>query len=577
MLVSAAPSAPPPDVEALDRRLAGASDEERAVLLNDLAFSCVASQPERAIAYAEQLLELARRLERPLVEANALDDIGLAHRYRGEYEQALRFALEALAVRERTGDRAQLAGSYNNLGILYWRLGDFPRAVDFHSRALAVKREIGAAASVPASLNNLALVYQSMGELERAGACYEELLALVEAAGGDDDNLGKYLNNLGELTRDLGQLERSLGYAERAVAADRRAGNTSGLAVALNTLGLVQQRRGDLAAARRAFAEALECAEQSGNRNTERELHRSLADLLEAAGEPGPALEHMRRHARLSEEIFSRESSQRVAELQERYDHERRQREILALRSEQALGEVELARQRSVRNLLVLLSAVLLLVTGAGMAAVRAFRRSNRVIEREKARAEIALAELQVAHRQVEELSRTDPLTGLLNRRGMAERVEREVERGAATGRPLAVVLGDIDDFKAVNDDHGHDCGDQVLREVAAALRLQLRGQDLVGRWGGEEFLVVLPETDLAGGRSVAESVRRRLRECPVTSDGVRVEVRMTLGVSVLEPGQGFEEAVRAADDALLRGKAAGKNRVVVHDPGGGGGGDPGG
>jgi len=166
--------------------------------------------------------------------------------------------------------------------------------------------------------------------------------------------------------------------------------------------------------------------------------------------------------------------------------------------------------------------------------------------------------------RHMESLAMTDALTKLPNRRRMRELLDAERVRCARDGHPFGVVLGDIDGFKLINDTCGHDCGDHVLAEVAVALRAVLRGQDAIARWGGEEFLFLLPDTDLRGAGVVAEKLRSALEAATITFAERRVPVAMTFGVAVVTRGTTVQDAIARADRALYSGKHGGKNQVVL-------------
>jgi diguanylate cyclase (GGDEF)-like protein len=168
------------------------------------------------------------------------------------------------------------------------------------------------------------------------------------------------------------------------------------------------------------------------------------------------------------------------------------------------------------------------------------------------------------AEGHMESLAMTDALTKLPNRRRMRELLEAERVRCARDGHPFGVVLGDIDSFKLINDTLGHDCGDHVLETVASALRGLLRGQDSVARWGGEEFLFLLPDTDLRGAGVVAEKLRAALQATIISHAERRVPVAMTFGVAICIRGTTVEDAIARADHALYSGKHAGKNQVVL-------------
>ena len=127
------------------------------------------------------------------------------------------------------------------------------------------------------------------------------------------------------------------------------------------------------------------------------------------------------------------------------------------------------------------------------------------------------------------------------------------------------LIMADVDRFKSINDTHGHEGGDAVLIDTAARIRENLRKIDVAARWGGEEFLVLLPGTELETKHTVAEKLRTVVASNVVIHDGARLSVTMTLGVSVCAPGCDPEAAVREADGALFRGKQRGRNREVLH------------
>jgi diguanylate cyclase (GGDEF)-like protein len=172
--------------------------------------------------------------------------------------------------------------------------------------------------------------------------------------------------------------------------------------------------------------------------------------------------------------------------------------------------------------------------------------------------------ELQFTNEKLKDLATTDSLTGLLNRRTMIEMIENESSRFNRTLATFALILGAIDDFKVVNDLHGHEAGDRVLVEISHLLRQSLRTHDKVARWGGEEFLVLLPETDLEAAGHVAEQLRVSIELNLATSGKAFVPVTIIYGVNEYTNGAEISECIRLADKALYEGKVQGKNRVVM-------------
>ena len=160
----------------------------------------------------------------------------------------------------------------------------------------------------------------------------------------------------------------------------------------------------------------------------------------------------------------------------------------------------------------------------------------------------------------------TDALTGLSNRRYMESHLGTLIEQAAARGKPLASLIIDIDYFKAINDTYGHDAGDDVLRDFAMRIRKSIRGIDLACRYGGEEFVIVMPETDMAVAAMVAERLRRRIAAEPfAVAQGTRhIPVTISIGIAGLRDKDDTAAALlKRADQALYRAKRDGRNRVV--------------
>jgi len=172
-------------------------------------------------------------------------------------------------------------------------------------------------------------------------------------------------------------------------------------------------------------------------------------------------------------------------------------------------------------------------------------------------------------HEEAQRLSLTDPLTGLWNYRYLRESLRREVERASRFGRMLTVLVLDLDHFKDVNDKYGHAAGDTVLGEFARRIRIGLREVDVAFRQGGEEFVVLLPETDAYGGVIVAERLGAVVRErlVPIEGRGA-IPVTVSIGGAVFpEHGANAQQVLEAADDALYAAKNAGRDTYRLADP----------
>jgi diguanylate cyclase (GGDEF)-like protein len=178
----------------------------------------------------------------------------------------------------------------------------------------------------------------------------------------------------------------------------------------------------------------------------------------------------------------------------------------------------------------------------------------------------VMTGQILAQERALERAATTDGLTGLLNRREFDRVLAEELRRGARYGSALSIAIGDVDHFKKLNDTHGHQAGDEVLRIVSRTLRMTVRDVDKVFRFGGEEFVLLLPESDAAGALQTAERVRVAIEEMVVPlANGTRVRVSISLGVATHPVHGGTpDELLKNADAALYESKAKGRNRVSV-------------
>lgn len=185
--------------------------------------------------------------------------------------------------------------------------------------------------------------------------------------------------------------------------------------------------------------------------------------------------------------------------------------------------------------------------------------------EVEKAEERIQALEQQL--QQMGELVREDQLTGSLNRRGMDESLDREIANALRRETPLCVALLDLDDFKRINDTHGHATGDEVLVHLVQVIRETLRKLDVIARFGGEEFVILMPETSPQDAVQIITRVQRELTKRIFMHESQRLLITFSAGVAVYQPGESQAELLKRTDVALYKAKNAGKNRIVFADP----------
>jgi diguanylate cyclase (GGDEF)-like protein len=172
--------------------------------------------------------------------------------------------------------------------------------------------------------------------------------------------------------------------------------------------------------------------------------------------------------------------------------------------------------------------------------------------------------ELERSCQQLELLASLDTLSGLLNRRTLFQRIDMEIERSLRLGLPLAGIMIDIDHFKRVNDNHGHQCGDMIIREIGVKLTKTLRKYDYAGRYGGEEFYVIFSNTTCDTARAIADRFRKDMEETPFVCSSEKFQVTVSVGIAQYSAGETPDKWIARADSAMYRAKQMGRNRVIV-------------
>jgi diguanylate cyclase (GGDEF)-like protein len=198
------------------------------------------------------------------------------------------------------------------------------------------------------------------------------------------------------------------------------------------------------------------------------------------------------------------------------------------------------------------------------------FRRNQRFNEQDQGNLESLLSSLlypmrnALLYRAATQSALRDPLTGAGNRIAMEQTLQREIDMSRRHLQPLSLLMLDIDHFKRVNDSHGHSAGDDVLKAIAATIKAQLRNVDMVFRYGGEEFLVLLSNTSRDAAAMVGERLRYATQAAEYYADGQLIELTVSLGCSTLLPGESADSLLRRADSALYVAKREGRNRLAM-------------
>ncbi len=477
-----------------------------------------ASRLEDAIRLDQQALKLADELGVPWRQAEARNDLAYNLFQAGQPEAARRWSAEALAYAQRSGDAITLAHSYTVQGIVLDGSGD-----------TAAERDA---------------LHKALEHARRAGARYEESL---------------YLANLADHYLKRADYPTALRHAQQALPLTRELKHLGGETVALANIGLAQIALGDIESGKRHLRASIAIDERRGSLTGVSDSYAEMAQYLERAGDARGAIEAWHQHRALAGQLHAREQQQAVLELQEQFAADRRARDLALLQRESEIQAEALRARTWQHRLWWLLAACAALTVAVLLLGVRRVRLANRHLAQSNA--------------QLQQQAQIDPLTGLANRRQLLDAMRR---LGADRGFHGTLFLADLDHFKRINDSRGHAAGDAVLVEVARRLRAVLREADLIVRWGGEEFLVIVRQADPDAEQALAQRMLDAVGAAPCMHDGRPVPVTVSIGHATFPIGPAhldlsWERAVALVDTAMYLAKAHGRNRAygvrALHAP----------
>jgi len=468
----------------------------------------------------------------------------------GQLDEAVRLRQQGILLADQMGPDWRRADARHGLTYALIKAEQFDRAAEQHAENLALAQRAGDDVALSRALNNESFLRSQANDRNGERAALENSIAAARRAGARELEV-RGIANLSDHYLLGADYITALALAQQALPLAQDLADLTAESVALYNIGLalvsMHQREAGLASLKKAMA-------LDERMNALPDLAGMLDEqggYLERAGYAADAYAAFRRYRKLSDEVLRQDQQQAVIELQEGFDNQRRQRELDLLQRQNRLQQTELdnhALQQRVWATAVVAGVLLL---GVAALLLRRLRHHS-----------AALAEGNARLRTQSEI---DPLTGLANRHHLLRRMQPEgVPAAPFTG---ALLLVDLDHFKRVNDQHGHAVGDEVLVEASRRLQAALREDDLVVRWGGEEFLVVSPAAEPGVLQLLAERLLVALAGMPVTTANGPLAISASIGFAgfPLAPSGvelDWERAVDLVDTALYLAKAHGRNRA---------------
>lgn len=471
---------------------------------------------EISLSQSMRALEGLRNGRLPAVEVDILRNTAIILGQLGNFPEAFEYGFRALSTAESIHDRAREGLVRGSIGVIYLHSQSYTEADAFFRKALSLHRDLGDRREEALALNNLSVASKELGRVDDALATSLESLQLAKETGFQA-LVVTASGTVAEVYLAKGDFENAGRYLRDYLANAQTSGSKRDETWARILLGELDLKLNRLDSAAEHLSLGLAIAREAGMRREESRCHDRMSTVFEQQGDLRQALSHLRSFVEVKETIFNEATARTMAYLQ-------------------VLHNVETARKDAEINFL-------------------------RTVQLQK-----EIEAHKVAENALEHLAATDPLTGVLNRRkllAMGEEAAISVLRG---GQKLAAILVDIDHFKAINDNYGHASGDAALTGVADIIRSNLRKGELLGRIGGDEFAVLLPDSDKSQAIRIARRIQKHLASESFQFNGEAVSVKASFGVAEFERATDskIDSLLNRADRAMYSAKQSGRNRVAL-------------
>jgi len=493
--------------------------------------------PEAAIDKLNAILDAGldddQRLRALRLAANIGINVG---RYESGF-QRLQAALELLPQSDDLGERARILGL---AAYAHTITGRYERGIEQASEGLEIARRSADILLVCRAGQTLSVAYRYAGQLDLAETAAREALQNCREAN-DKVLMGTVELELGFIALERAELDAAERWADRALDRLRTAVWADGILTARGLKAELAAARGNSEAAIQRAKQLIEDVSERGLWEREAQMHQVAAQQYAALGEFAQAYRHMLARAQARERFLDEDRTRRLASIEVEFEMKRQEQELELLREQKRVAELEAQSRRQSARMRWL---------GTGFAAFL-----------------FLILVLLLVHvlrdrRHFRRLSEIDGLTRVSNHTRFFDTARIMIEGCQRQGQPLVLALCDIDYFKRVNDEHGHSAGDRALREVAGVLQRHFPGAGQVGRIGGEEFAVCLPDAGASEMLERLESVRSDIADIEYGNAGR--PLTMSFGVAELAPHEPMEALRERSDAALYEAKHGGRDSVVV-------------
>ncbi|WP_199611493.1 tetratricopeptide repeat-containing diguanylate cyclase [Flocculibacter collagenilyticus] len=518
------------------------SDSDKILLLNIIAEGLMRTgKLEEAMEYAEKSMLLQEVIENKIHILDTYRLIAEIHSLQGAYERVIEISLKGVDQAESTKQFNHLRDFYHEIGIAYFRLSNLESAEKYFNKGYQVSLEHHLTSRRASSLVALAIINREKKQWDQSLAYYDEALNIYQEANNESGMASVY-NNIGVIYEDKQEYENMLSSLQQALAIYERLNARDNITIGLLNVGNAYRLLKQYDSALNYLESAKQRAIENNSKLILSNIYEELTNLHINKNDYQTAFEYHIKQDEIINELESVEAKKLAKEMDEKYESAIKERRIQLLEKE----------KQNDQYLLILISAVCVFILITLVLMLSRNKDKQRFLN-----------EITEKNRKLEILSTTDPLTELPNRRVVFDAINAEIARCNRYGQPFTIIIFDVDHFKKVNDKYGHNGGDIVLKRIANLITQNIRENDLFGRWGGEEFLLVLASTTQSSAMIVAEKLRGLIEAMQIEYEEHTIRITATMGVCEYQLGVKIEDMINTADLCLYEGKEQGRNRVV--------------
>ncbi len=497
-------------------------NEEKALSYLAKAYSTLGNY-QQSVQYLQQILQTWDKSMGERIKADYMSRLGVACWHLGDYEKALQNLIDALSFFESIDDKTRIADLQCNVSIIFAEIEENEKSEEYIRKALDTAERNGDEDQQAAFLNNLGILLFRKSMKQEGLECFLRSAEIKERLGQSRKLTTTYVN-IAESYEDLGEREKIVPFLEKAIDLAERHHDAECLIKCMRHLGVYYMDESDFDKAAEHLNEAMKLLEGSTLLKERSRTLEALSTLHERNGDFAGALKCQKEQATVDKKFFSEETAKRIAEIHALYETKKK------------IAEAELLKEKT-----------------------KELSRLNLKISEQYESLKSAEGALKEVNKELREQMEIDSLTTLLNNQRLYEKLQDKIERSRNREQALSVIMLDLDHFKDINDHYGHPVGNKALRALGATIKESIRRGDIAFRFGGEEFLVVLPDTTRAVAVRIAERIRRA-----VEIMGFHNDLKMTISAGVKEFSDHDAHAlIVEADKFLYEAKKRGRNMVI--------------